>query len=117
MKWPFGWRLRHASLVSGIQRSDILIFLFRTSIWLVDLTLFQYIWLGRIHFEIDLNFLKQIEDTETCLRDLPARKEIVLALFAPDEGEDDYNDDDYYGGDYTDDDYYDDDYDHQVDHD
>ena len=61
------------------------------------------------------------------MHDLLARKEIVLALFAPDEGEDNYNDDDYYGGDYTDDDYYDvdytdddyydDDYDHQVDHD
>ena len=41
------------------------------------------------------------------MRDLLARREIVLALFAPDEGEDDY----------TDDDYYDDDYDNQVDHD
>ena len=49
------------------------------------------------------------------MRDLPARKEILLALFAPDESEDDYNHGDYYGGDYTDDDYYDDDYDHQVD--
>ena len=46
------------------------------------------------------------------MRDLLARREIVLALFAPDESEDDYN-----HGDYTDDEYYDDDYDHQVDHD
>ena len=112
MKWPFGWRLRHASLVSGIQMaqmSDILIILIRTSIWLVsenwncaewityspaclrwwrwrqlwgmlafiflrrieipkmdwrlswavcrlfqtDLTLFQYVWLDRRHFQID----------------------------------------------------------------
>ena len=51
------------------------------------------------------------------MRDLLARKEIVLALFAPDESEDDYNHGDYNGGDYTDDDYYDDDYDNQVDHD
>ena len=51
------------------------------------------------------------------MRDLLARKEIVLALFAPDEGEDDYNDDDYNGDDYNEGDYNDGDYDHQVDHD
>ena len=39
MKWPFGWRLRHASLVSGIQMaqmSDILLILMHTLIWLVS---------------------------------------------------------------------------------
>ena len=68
-------------------------------------------------FKKIFKFLKQIEDTESCLRDLLARREIVLALFAPDESEDDYNHGDCNGGDYNEGDYNNGDYDNQVDHD
>ena len=88
--------LLHIGVISGQKINTY----FNTFDWAEDI------------FKKIFKFLKQIEDTESCLRDLLARKEIVLALFAPDESEDDYN-----HGDYTDDEYYDDDYDHQVDHD